>query len=533
MTSFIKYTLTSLEPIRISDDSSSQMGQTETRRYIPGSTVRGLVVSTMAGRDDFEEYRRVILSDKVRFMNAYPLVSTEEKEHSLLPSPKGFYEDKVEQENKKEMVNVLTQEKLPATYKRAGLGRFSEFCDDTLLFYSPETISDLKINIGSRAGEKQNVFRNEYLSAGQRFTGYIAMDQDGIPSALLKKILKILNGDVVIGNARSAGLGKCRACAEIFEGRYPYTEIAQDDDIADVCYMYLVSDTVMRNEIGEYCGLDLQQLALDFGVNDLRIKECATSVTNIRGYNRQYGGPVPSVTMYEKGSVFHLTFKGTITAATAETVYDTGIGERRNEGFGQIRFLKGYEDIRYKQKLPVDDQLLYDQAEHKEDDAVLKLAAANYYRQRIREASEVYISGFSKKKIESLSNSQVGNIFALAVANRFAPGSGETAITSYLRHALDKENGLRVAREKASIAALVEIVEEILNVRINGEHGKREKSLHNLLFEKYKEAPIGMKMPGRIIMGFRTEDLLSVEEERRIRLEILAKLIRFYFKEDK
>ena len=533
MTSFIKYTLTSLEPVRVSDDSSSQMGQTATRRYIPGSTIRGLVVSTMAGNEDFEKYRRIVLSDKIRFMNAYPSVQADDKEHNLIPSPKGFYEDKVEKENRKEMVNILTHEDLPAAYKRAGLGMFSEFAGDTLLYYTPETTSDLKINIGSRSDEKQNVFRNEYLTAGQKFTGYIAYDSEAVPSVLPEKIRKILTDDIVIGNARSAGLGKCRARTDVFEGRFPYEGISANEDMADDCYMYLASDTVMRNEIGEYCGLDLQQLASDLGVDDLQIHKCATSVTNIRGYNRQYGGPVPSVTMYEKGSVFHLTFRGTITAEKAVETAVSGIGERRNEGFGQIRFLKDYEGILYKQKLSTDDSWHYVKSEHKEDRDVLKLAAANYYRQRIHEAAENYISAFDNRKIKSLSNSQVGNIYALAVANRFAPGSGEKAIITYLRHALDKENGLRVAKERASITTLADIIEEILNIRINGESGKKDNHLQNLLFTNYEEPPIGMKLPGRTIMGFPADELISSEEERIIRLEILANLIRFYFKEVK
>ena len=163
----------------------------------------------------------------------------------------------------------------------------------------------------------------------------------------------------------------------------------------------------------------------------------------------------------------------------------------------------------------------------------MKLAAANYYRQRIHEASENYISAFDNRKIKSLSNSQVGNIYALAVANRFAPGSGEKAIITYLRHALDKENGLRVAKERASITTLADIIEEILNIRINGESGKKDNHLQNLLFTNYEEPPIGMKLPGRTIMGFPADELISGEEERRIRLEILANLIRFYFKEVK
>ena len=45
MGKYIKYTIKTLEPVRIADDSLSHNGQAETLRYIPGSTIRGVVRS--------------------------------------------------------------------------------------------------------------------------------------------------------------------------------------------------------------------------------------------------------------------------------------------------------------------------------------------------------------------------------------------------------------------------------------------------------------------------------------------------------
>ena len=40
MAKYLRYVIKTVEPIRISDDSMSQSGQTDTLRYIPGTTIR-------------------------------------------------------------------------------------------------------------------------------------------------------------------------------------------------------------------------------------------------------------------------------------------------------------------------------------------------------------------------------------------------------------------------------------------------------------------------------------------------------------
>ena len=45
-------------------------------------------------------------------------------------------------------------------------------------YYNVETGSDLKIKINLEDGEKQNVFRNEYIEPGYQFTGYIAIKEE-------------------------------------------------------------------------------------------------------------------------------------------------------------------------------------------------------------------------------------------------------------------------------------------------------------------------------------------------------------------
>ena len=101
MSKYIKIVFQNLEPVRIADDSTSQSGQTVTLRYIPGTALRGVVINALARERDFESIKKELFSSKIRYMNAFPTDAGKE----LIPSPKGFYEDKTQQE-KKEMDNV-------------------------------------------------------------------------------------------------------------------------------------------------------------------------------------------------------------------------------------------------------------------------------------------------------------------------------------------------------------------------------------------------------------------------------------------
>ena len=202
MAEYLRYVLKNIEPLRIADDSTSQNGQTVTLRHIPGTTIRGLVVNALAKRADFEQIKKNLFTEKVRFLNAY--ITAGDKE--LFPSPKGFYEDKTTTVGKKKLENVVVNGELTSGNKRASLGRFCYLDGDCIHYYSVDTGSDMKLRMNLNAGEKQNVYRNEYITANHVFTGYIAVEEE----ALKDDIKKAFSDIVILGNGRAAGLGKCQ-----------------------------------------------------------------------------------------------------------------------------------------------------------------------------------------------------------------------------------------------------------------------------------------------------------------------------------
>lgn len=165
-----------------------------TLRYVPGTTIRGYVVNQLAKQANFETVKLDLFSNKVCYLNAY----ISKKNQELIPSPKGFYEEKNSAEKK--IDNIVVKGEFEEGYKRAALGRYCYLDQNCIHYYNVETGSDLKIKINLEDGEKQNVFRNEYIEPGYQFTGYIAIKED--EEALIASIQSVFGEEILLGNAR-------------------------------------------------------------------------------------------------------------------------------------------------------------------------------------------------------------------------------------------------------------------------------------------------------------------------------------------
>lgn len=497
---YIRYIVKNDEPLRIADDSTSQNGQTVTLRYIPGTTIRGYIVNQLVYTlgEQFDKYKRDLISGQIVYMNAYLY----ENNRELLPSPKGFYEDKTVVTEKKEIQNVVINGEFDDGNKRAGLGKFCYFKDQCIYYYNVETGSDMKILINKRKqDDKQNVFRNEYITSGHTFVGYIRVDDE----ELAKAILEVFHKNIFLGNARSQGLGKCRVLdiKEMPEDFIPYQEYAVIEDAENTCYMMLLSNTAMRDNRGEYVGLDLKYLEEKLGVSNLRIEYCSTSTVNVKGYNRAWGSKIPSITMYEQGSVFKIKFDGSASLENMLKIMQSGIGVRKSEGFGRVLFLKDYENIRFKMEEKHRAEDFTQESPNGNDMQDLKILASNYYRKEIIKAmQENIISGVNNG---NLNNSQIGNVRGLLEANRYDAYGTET-IKRYFAHAMEKEQNTNVQKQKSSIKALKDTILPILDQPL--------------------EQTLGMKHFTKI-MGISVDELISEKELQRMKFDYILERMKF------
>lgn len=502
MAEYLRYVIKNIEPLRIADDSTSQNGQTTTLRYIPGSTIRGLVVNALSREDNFEEIKKVLFSSSVRYLNAYPFCGGRE----LIPSPKGFYEDKTQTDGKKKIENVVINGAFSEGQKRASLGRYCYIEEACIYYYNVDTDSDMKIKINLEEKEKKNVFRNEYIVPNQQFAGYIAVEDE----RLKDKIKEVFSKQIILGNGRSAGMGKCQVLSCAYTDKLPYGAYQEEKDTEGSCYMMLLSNTVMRNEEGEYCGIDEKKLGELLGVEQLEIEVCSTSTVNVKGFNRILGVKIPSVVMYEQGSVFHLKFQGTLTASKMNEVMQNGIGVRRNEGFGRVLFLKNYETVSYKLAGVATEEAEQTNTTtevHQEDDTVLRIAAKEYYKQLISDGIDKYVVNHPIEK-GKISNSKLGIIESFTTSYQYEPEEGIRSIEEYLTHANDKENKNNTQKERKSVREITKFVQKVL-----------DSDLETLLEIKTKNPDC--------IMGIPKEEIFTEQEIQKIKLGLLTTLIRY------
>ena len=329
----IRYRLQTVSPVLITDLSRSCGNGMETRDYIPGASIRGMVINILSGQypEWFAAHRQELLGDDTCFLDAVPVCG----KLPVLPAIMGFYEDKEETR----FESIVLDGTFSPGLKRAKLGSFCAPNGEILQCWSASTSGSTRIGIHADDVYQTDLFQTRYLDGGQSLEGYILLRQP----ELAEKIGEVFCGDVWIGADRYSGFGKCELtlleAAEEPAWRAVYGCSSRDDYDTDL-YLLAVSPLTMLDASGSPCGLDLDFLARALGVGEVEVKVCSTAVREYGGYNRTWQSRVPAAQMYERGSLFHLICDRSPDPERLMALQRSGIGIRRTEGFGQILFLK-------------------------------------------------------------------------------------------------------------------------------------------------------------------------------------------------
>ena len=331
-----KYSLRTELPVVITDLNRSKGYHYETLDYIPGSAVRGAIMGKLALKEPqwFAEHKQELLRE-VYVLDAMP----NHQEKTVLPSLKGFYEKK----DGSSFQSVLKNGELSPGVKRAGLGNFCAIEKNQIVYWSAETSGITRIRKGTE--KEKLMFQTHYLCEGQIFDGYIISKKADIS----KRIATILEDEIWIGADRYEGFGKCHMTlaeveAPLWRKQYGYTE---QMSVGKVLYMLAISPFCMQDEYGNPCGFDEKQLALMLGIGKINILFCSTSVSEFHTYNRMWRCGSPTVRMYDRGSIFKLECDETPEVDKILALQKQGLGIRKEEGFGQILFIRPdiYESI--------------------------------------------------------------------------------------------------------------------------------------------------------------------------------------------
>lgn len=405
----ICYRLRTETPVLITDLARSRENSYETRGYIPGSAIRGMVISALAAQDPdwFQENRTALLSDDTRFLNALPVMGR----WVPLPAIQGFYEDKAETV----FETVVKDGSFTPGLKRAKLGAFCALDGDTVHFWSPATDGSTRIRRNVTGTEEKTMFQTRGICAGQELEGYILLKKP----ELAEEIFWVLSDTVWLGADRYEGFGKCevlrREAVDLPAWINSYGCRTQEE-VGSTLYLLALSPLTMLDEMGDPCGIDTAALAKKLGVGRAEIQFCSTSMAEFGGYNRTWKCRNPAVRMYDQGSVFQIMCDCAPDLSALRTVEKEGLGIRRAEGFGQVVFLRKelFEGLRRKHAEKREKQVL--------DKEVAEIRRKKYIW--VMENSGRLVGG-------KLSPSQIGSIQSLC-EKAIAMGGDLTELMIYL-----------------------------------------------------------------------------------------------------
>lgn len=421
----LHYTLYTETPVSMTDYNRSGENSWDTHGYIAGAAVRGMAASLLAQRepDWFAANKIALLTEKTRFLSAFPV---QNDNPAVLPSLKGFYEQK----DGSDFRSVLENGEISEGSKRADVGSFCTIENGVLHYWNARTGGSQRIQRTDKL-----IFQTRSIDAGQRFDGYILLDD----ASLAPKLAEVLCGTVWIGADRYDGMGKCRMTIEACEApAYTHYGKAQRHNENKVLYMLALSPLSMTNECGEPCGINWKVLAEKLGIASVNSEFSSTSVSEYGGFNRQWGCHTPAVRMYDAGSLFKISFEGAAPdEAHLSVIEQSGLGLRRAEGFGQVLFLPESLFGSIKAKQPVE----YTAAPRRQNMAELRRKRLTW----IMEQCE-------KKFAGDISDSQLGSIQAICEEHKHNPDALQQ-MKNYFAH--NAEKGAQAISKFASIEKLI------------------------------------------------------------------------------
>lgn len=323
------YTLTLQEPV-LANSLGGDPNSADSLFYIPGGAVRGAFIQKWAGPADAadDEFRRLFLSGATRFLAACPLLQGQR----AVAAPRTWQ---------------VERKPAPDTAKRvfhrapAGLDTRSVNFDwhrleGQTLFSANEA---WQVNIHTQRDAERGratsaagaVYRYISLPTGTQLQGAVLTE-----NAADAKKLRSLVGEksiILLGKARTAGYGA--ASLELADLPKDWRESGQTfPAVKDVFTVTLLSPALVRDANGQF-SLDLAPaLAAHLGIQPGQVEVVCRSAAVVGGFNRTWGLPLPTATAIAAGSVFRV--KANLPLEKLQALEESGLGERRAEGFGRV-----------------------------------------------------------------------------------------------------------------------------------------------------------------------------------------------------
>lgn len=353
MAKYIKYDLENLEEIKITP-TINQSDANFSKSYISGSAVKGACIEKYIIENKIKNLnegisKELFLKGGLKFLNAYPL-DISEKERSL-PFPSCYYalkDDIKQQKGNLKITNSLNMEK-GKNYAKVKGKEFVLFKNEKDL----KNISVLKeeylhIRKPGEKNDENKIFRYEVIKANENFRGYIKVEDKF--EEYIDKIKKLLDNTFYIGGSKGSGYGLCKIYnIKVLNENPEYKYFEETMELNDVyfeeeekIYIYALADIIYRNKLGQYKTIfDEDFIAKNIGVDKVEVnEECYVDTEYCTSFNNKWGYRQPIISAIKAGSIISYDIKeGEVDLDKVKEFIDSGIGERKNDGYGRFIIL--------------------------------------------------------------------------------------------------------------------------------------------------------------------------------------------------
>ncbi len=411
-----------IEPVLVTQVGGGDPNSAISFDFIPGSVIRGALINKYLQRkkdstaDDFFDH---FFDGTVRFLNAYPL---SQKDKRSLPTPLSWRVKK--DEENKTIMNIafeqgaIAQEDSGKTWKVVSepFCHMSEDGRNKVELYEPK----IQIQVHTARDNRQRltegestIFRYESLDAGQKFSAVVLAER-----TYLEKYIKPLLPDGAIfnlGKSHLAGYGKVKIEKVEIQENWDEYKSAGDTPKNNIV-VTLLSDIIVRDiDTGAHV-TSLKPIV------DTNPEKAFLRTLVIGGFNRTWNLPLPQTPAIKAGSVFVFNENAELHKRL-KVLEATGIGERREDGFGRISVDWNTMDkiiVMEQEQIPPEQVLLHGGSAVLAQQMVNRMMHAKLDQALIKKINDLTIEGK-----DQLRNSQLSCMHAVSYRALSNKNAGE------------------------------------------------------------------------------------------------------------
>ena len=309
--------------------------------FISGSAIRGTYINKYITKNKIKEdislnkeYRRKLLSEDIRFYDAYPMIDN----YYSMPTPLCFYASKDEikkfskDKNSMKIVNEF-YENVEEGYQRINKSDFSIIKSNAINLVSVKRVENLH---NCKQINEENIFRYEAIDKDQQFYTIIQCEED-----LVGEVRNTFDKEIVyIGGSKSSGYGRCELS---IEGIYDFDKLKNKLKIGvgknqqKQLNIYFISDALIKDEngnISSYISEKLLEEKLD--IKNVQLIKSSVLTRDTKGYNAMWKTSIPSITAIKSGSIMTYSYEGQLDYNKINDFEIYGVGSKKVEGYGRI-----------------------------------------------------------------------------------------------------------------------------------------------------------------------------------------------------